>query len=151
MLRRLRREDLPLLEGILANNPSYYPDYLPQSKEAYYSKMLETIDRFYNDFFVIDDNGVKGFVGTSHYRPQDANIRLFVFTGEKELRRATMLEMKEYLCANLPLKKIYVQVKEDDAMMIEICSEMMEQEACLKEYLYFNGTYQDLMIFGWKL
>ena len=108
----------------------------------------DRLNRVYHDFFIVSDDENKiGYVYSFDYRIYDLNCRMFVSADRCHidiLRSAAHKLFEEY-----PLKKIFCWVRQDDTEMRK-AAEMIsaEPEAVLREYIYADGKYLDVFVYG---
>ena len=150
-LIKAKPSDFDSVYPVIMNSLENLSDNLPNSIDNSMYMMSDMIDHYYYEFFIIDENGFQGYVYAYRYRPDDKNIVIYSFSKNKEIRKMSLLEMKRILFDNVPLHKIFVYVLEDDKSLIEICNSLMELEGRFIEYVYHDGCYKDVLLYGWKV
>lgn len=112
----------------------------------------ERARHFYHDFFLIcsDDHSlILGIVYSYDMKMNNGHCKIAIYI-KPEFRSEGIgaiaaLKMIDYLFRAYPLRKIYSEVY--DYNRESLASNLdagFSEEACLKEYRYFNGEYYDL-------
>lgn len=108
----------------------------------------DRLNRVYHDFFIVsDDKGKIGYVYSFDYRIYDMNCKLFISVDRYHTDVLNGVVGK--LFDEYPLKKVYCWIRQDDIKMRE-AAEMIfhEPEAVLREYIFANGQFLNVFVYG---
>ncbi|MBQ9415091.1 MAG: GNAT family N-acetyltransferase [Clostridia bacterium] len=108
----------------------------------------DRLNRVYHDFFVVSDDESKlGYVYSFDYRIYDLNGRMFVSADRCHLD--ILISAAQKLFEEYPLKKIFCWVRQDDTEMRKAAERISAKlEAVLREYIYADGKYLDVFVYG---
>lgn len=108
----------------------------------------DRLNRVYHDFFIVsNEKGKIGYVYSFDYRVYDLNCKLFLSADRchKDIIKSVACKLFE----EYPLEKIFLWIRQDDSKTRE-AAEMIstEPEAILCEYIYADGQFLNVFVYG---
>lgn len=151
-------EYLPMLYEIYSDQEQRL-NILPQRQYITMDQFEQTFKRHieskYTEFKIIcdDDNKFIGFVIAYDYARNDSHMKVTVYVKPQYQHGAygliAVVKFIDYLFNYYNLNKIFTEVYEFNQASVKLHQTFgFVQEACLKEFKWYNGKYYDILIYS---
>ena len=120
------------------------------SRQHILGYIRDIVENRSKDFFVVRNRHeeIKGIARSFQYKPEDGHIEIGIFIDDelKEEKFDIMIEFLDYLFKDYPLRKVFCEQFQEENDFFAIMD--FEVEAILKEYVFYDGKYKDVVFWG---